>query len=147
MNELVYDEHEHDRDHSHGGKIEVILFFTGLAAFLVALFLNAGAWKSALYISSLVLCGYHIIIEGFADTIQPRIKSNKCEPNIHIIMTLTPIVAVIIGEYMEAALLILIFGGSHFLEHYEEDKSNRESSNLIKTNPTTARRLKEDGQT
>ena len=69
MSELVYDEHEHDRDHSHGGKTEVILFFTGLAAFLVALFLNAGAWKSALYISSLVLSGYHIIIEGFVDDV------------------------------------------------------------------------------
>ena len=147
MNELVYDEHEHDRDHSHGGKIEVILFFTGLAAFLVALFLNAGAWKSALYISSLVLSGYHIIIEGFADTIQQTMKSKKFKPNIHILMTLAAIGAVIIGEYMEAALLILIFGGAHFLEHYAEDKSNKEISNLIKINPTTARRLKEDGKT
>ena len=147
MSELVYDEHEHDRDHSNGGKIEVILFFTGLAAFLVALFLNAGAWKSALYISSLVLSGYHIIIEGFADTIQQTMKSKKFKPNIHILMTLAAIGAVIIGEYMEAALLILIFGGAHFLEHYAEDKSNKEISNLIKINPTTARRLKEDGKT
>lgn len=147
MSELVYDEHEHDRDHSHGGKTEVILFFTGLAAFLVALFLNAGAWKSALYISSLVLSGYHIIIEGFVDTIQQTMKSKKFKPNIHILMTLAAIGAVIIGEYMEAALLILIFGGAHFLEHYAEDKSNKEISNLIKINPTTARRLKEDGKT
>src|SRR5690625_997542 len=146
MNELVYDEHEHDRDHSNGGKIEVILFFTGLAAFLVALFLNAGAWKSALYISSLVLSGYHIIIEGFADTIQQTMKSKKFKPNIHILMTLAAIGAVIIGEYMEAALLILIFGGAHFLEHYAEDKSNKEISNLIKINLTTARRLKGNGK-
>src|SRR5699024_11592049 len=34
-----------------------------------------------------------------------------------------------------------------FLEHYAEDKSNKEISNLIKINPTTARRLKEDGKT
>ncbi|HLR22482.1 MAG TPA: heavy metal translocating P-type ATPase [Pseudogracilibacillus sp.] len=147
MNELVYDEHEHDRVHSHGGKIEVILFFTGLAAFIIALFVNAGAWKSALYISSLVLSGYHIIIEGFVDTIQQTMKSKKFKPNIHILMTLAAIGAVIIGEYMEAALLILIFGGAHFLEHYAEDKSNKEISNLIKINPTTARRLKEDGKT
>ena len=50
-------------------------------------------------------------------------------------------------EYMEAALLILIFGGAHFLEHYAEDKSNKEITNLIKINPTTARRLKENGKT
>src|SRR5699024_11531953 len=64
-----------------------------------------------------------------------------------ILMTLAAIGAVIIGEYMEAALLILIFGGAHFLEHYAEDKSNKEISNLIKINPTTARRLKEDRKT
>src|SRR5699024_386186 len=55
--------------------------------------------------------------------------------------------AVIIGEYMEAALLILIFGGAHFLEHYAEDKSNKEITNLIQLNPTTARRMKENGET
>src|SRR5690625_5200786 len=67
-------------------------------------------------------------------------------PNIHILMTLAAIGAVIIGEYMEAALLILIFAGAHFLEHYAEDKSNREITNLININPTTARRLKENGE-
>src|SRR5699024_1390931 len=147
MNELVDDEHEHDCDHSHGGKIEVILFFTGLAAFIIALFVNAGVWKSALYISSLLLSGYHIIIEGFADTIQQTMKSKKFKPNIHILMTLAAIGAVIIGEYMEAALLILIFGGAHFLEHYAEVKSNKEITNLIQLNPTTERRMKENGET
>src|SRR5699024_5883024 len=68
-------------------------------------------------------------------------------PNIHILMTLAALGAVIIGEYMEAALLILIFGGAHFLEHYAEDKSNKEITNLIEINPTTARRLKANGET
>src|SRR5699024_1859435 len=147
MNELVYDEHEHDCDHSHGGQIEVILFFTGLAAFIIALFVNAGACKSALYISSLLLSRYHIIIVRFADNIQQTMKNKKFKPNNHILMTLAALGAVILGAYMEAALLILIFGGAHFLEHYAEDKSNKEISNLIKINPTTARRLKEDGKT
>src|SRR5699024_11175917 len=54
---------------------------------------------------------------------------------------------VIIGEYMEATLLILIFAGAHFLEHYAEDKSNQEITNLIKINPTSARRLQANGET
>src|SRR5690625_5106979 len=149
MSELKHDNHEdsHDHDHSHGGKAEVILFFAGLAAFLIALFVGAGPLKTTLYITSLVLSGYHIIIEGFSNTIHQTVKRKKFMPNIHILMTLAAIGAVIIGEYMEAALLILIFGGAHFLEHYAEDKSNKEISNLIKINPTTARRLKEDGKT
>ncbi len=148
MSELKYDDHEHchDHDHSHGGKTEIILFFTGLVAFLVALFVGAGTLKSILYITSLVLSGYHIIIEGFFDTFQQTMKTRKFMPNIHILMTLAAIGAVIIGEYMEAALLILIFGGAHFLEHYAEDKSNKEITNLIKINPTTARRLEANGK-
>src|SRR5690625_3795344 len=145
MSELQHD--GHDYDHSHEGKAEVILFFAGLGAFLIALFVSTGTLKSMLYITSLVLSGYHIIIEGFLDTFKQTKKKKKFIPNIHILMTLAAIGAVIIGEYMEAALLILIFGGAHFLEHYAEDKSNKEISNLIKINPTTARRLKEDGKT
>lgn len=142
MSELQHDEQEH----SHGGKTEVILFFIGLVAFLFALFVDAGTFKSILYIASLVLSGYHIIMEGFLDTFQQTKKKKKFMPNIHILMTLAAIGAVIIGEYMEAALLILIFGGAHFLEHYAENKSNQEITNLIKINPTTARRMKENGK-
>src|SRR5690625_3713808 len=144
MSESKHDNHDHD--HSHGGKAEVILFFAGFAAFLIALFVGAGPLKTTLYITSIVLSGYHIIIEGFSDTIHQTMKRKKFMPNIHILMTLAAIGAVIIGEYMEAALLILIFGGAHFLEHYAEDKSNKEITNLIKINPTTARRITKNGQ-
>src|SRR5690625_4887401 len=122
----------HDHDHSHGGKTEIILFFTGLGTFLIALFVGAVVLKLFLYIISLVLSGYHIIIEGFLDTFQQTIRRKKFMPNIHILMTLAAIGAVIIGEYMEAALLILIFGGAHFLEHYAEDKSRSEERRVGK---------------
>src|SRR5699024_3887676 len=124
MSESKHDNHDHD--HTHGGRAGVILFFAGLAAFLIALFVGAGPLKRTLYITSIVLSGYHIIIDGFSDTIHQTMKRKKFMPNIHILMTLAAIGAVIIGEYMEAALLILIFGGAHFLEHYAEDKSNKE---------------------
>src|SRR5690625_2403199 len=115
--------------------------------FLIAFFISHGTLKSALYIVSLILSGYHIIFEGFLDTFQQSVKKKKFMPNIHILMTLATVGAVIIGEYMEAALLILIFGGANFLEQYTENKSNKEITNLIKINRSTARRLKVDGHT
>src|SRR5699024_9314524 len=54
---------------------------------------------------------------------------------------------VIIRDDMEAALLILIFAGAHFLEHYAENKSNKEITNLLKLNPTNARRILPNGET
>src|SRR5699024_11441243 len=74
-----------------------------------------------------------------------RSNRKKFTPNVHILMTLAAIGAVIINEYMEAALLILIFAAAHFLEHYAESKSNKEITSLLELNPTTARRIKEDG--
>src|SRR5699024_12478801 len=71
----------------------------------------------------------------------------KFMQNILILMSLAAIGAVIIGEYMEVSLLILIIGWAHFLEHYAEDKSNKEITNLIQLTPTTARRMKENGET
>ncbi len=133
--------------HDHDDNLATILYFVGLAAFLIALFLPSGTFKSVFYLSALVLSGYHIIIEGFVDTVQQTIQRKKFMPNVHILMTLAAIGAVIIGEYMEATLLILIFAGAHFLEHYAEDKSNKEITNLLNLNPTTARRIKANGET
>lgn len=136
----------HDHNHSHDGNKEVILFFVGLVAFFVALFVSPVIFKNSLFVVSIILSGYHIIMEGFIDTYKQSIKKKKFIPNVHILMTLAAIGAVIIGDFMEAALLILIFAGAHFLEHYAESKSNKEITNLLQLNPTNARRIKPDGE-
>ncbi len=134
----------HNNDHNHS--TEIVLYFSGLVIFLIALFIPSETWKSILYFIALLISGYSVIIDGFTDTYKQTIKKQKFTPNVHILMTLAAIGAVIIGEYMEATLLILIFAGAHFLEHYAEDKSNKEITNLLELNPTTARRIKEDGE-
>src|SRR5699024_7187537 len=92
MSELIHDAHEQ----SQGGKIEVIMYVTWLGVFLIAIFIGAGTWKSIIYIASLILSGYHIIMEGFLDTFQQSIKKKKFMPNIQILMTLAAVGAVII---------------------------------------------------
>ncbi len=138
--------HDHDHDHSHGGNKAAVLYFAGLASFLIGLVIASDVWSAVLYVLTLVLSGYHIIIEGFADTFRQTRTKRKFTPNVHILMTLAALGAVIIGEYREAALLILIFAGAHFLEEYAEKKSNKEITSLLKLNPTTARRIKADGE-
>lgn len=147
MNDSTVKQHNqsNDHEHHHENNIAVYLYFFGLVAFLVALFVPSDLWKMILYLTALVTSGYHIIIEGFIDTFKKTLKRKKFTPNVHILMTLAAIGAVIIGEYMEAALLILIFAAAHFLEHYAESKSNKEITSLLELNPTTARRIKEDG--
>src|SRR5690625_4683594 len=122
-------QHQHEahahHDHDHGGKTAVILFFVGLTTFIIALFLNNMMMKNMLYSLTLVLSGYHIIVEGFLDTITQTIRRKKFHPNVHILMTLAAIGAMVIGEFREAALLILIFAGAHYLEDYAQGKSKK----------------------
>ncbi len=135
-------ENKHSHEHSHGTKETVVLYFVGLVLYIIGLTIYN---EPIVFILALFLSGYHIIYEGFADTINSTIESKKFKPNVHLLMTLSAIGAIIIKEYSEAALLILIFAGAHYLEDYASSKSNKEITNLLKLNPTTARRLNDDG--
>lgn len=147
--------HNHDHEHENGGghnhshgdsKSAVILFFAGLTAFIVALFLtDSSLLQTILFISAMLLSGYHIMLEGIIDTIEATKRKRKFSPNVHILMTVAAIGATIIGNYEEGALLIIIFAAAHFMEEYAEGRSKREITNLLKMNPTEARLIEADG--
>ncbi|MDZ5758576.1 heavy metal translocating P-type ATPase [Carnobacterium maltaromaticum] len=147
--------HDHDHEHENGGghnhshgdsKSAVILFFAGLTAFIVALFLtDSSLLQTILFISAMLLSGYHIMLEGITDTIEATKRKRKFSPNVHILMTVAAIGATIIGNYEEGALLIIIFAAAHFMEEYAEGRSKREITNLLKMNPTEARLIEADG--
>ena len=141
-------EHKHtgtcNHNHSHG-PMPVILFFVGLGAYIVGLFLKNNDLKIIFYLLSIVSAGYHIMSEGFISSITNTIKNRKFSPNIHLLMSLAVIGAVIIGDYGEGALLIIIFAGAHFLEDYAQGQSQKEITNLLNLNPTEARLLQADG--
>lgn len=149
--------HDHCHDHDHNEKLSVILYFVGLLLFIIALFLpkddslNIGSSsisfiliKNILYSLTILLSGYHVIIEGVEDTFKSSIKKKKFLPNVHILMALAAIGATLIGEFNEGALLILIFAGAHYLEEFAEGRSKKEIKNLLSLNPTQARRINED---
>lgn len=141
--------HDHNHEHQHDhGKLPIILFFAGLVLFLIGLFLpKQTTFQSIVFFTSMILAGYHIIIEGIESTIEQTKIKKKFTPNVHILMTLAAFGAAIIGEFKEGALLILIFAAAHFLEDYAEGKSKREITNLLKMNPTEARLLLDNGET
>lgn len=142
--------HDHSNEpnhtHSHGGNNSLLLFMIGLAAFIVGIFVNNAVLKTILNVAALALSGSHIIIEGITDTIQDTKEKKKFMPNVHLLMTVAALGAILIGELDEAVLLILIFAGAHFLEEYAENKSQKEITSLLKMNPTTARRQKANGE-
>lgn len=140
--------HEHEKhEHSHGGKVPIITFFLGLVLYITAIFVQNRWITMGLNLTAVLLAGYHVIFEGFVDTITHTIEKKRFMPNIHLLMSIAAAGAIIIGEYGEAALLILIFAGAHILQGYAEGRSKQEITSLLKMNPTTARLIKKDGRT
>lgn len=119
-------------------------YLVGLILFVISFFLPPVP-KVVGFLAAAVLAGYHIVWEGFEHTFEESRAQHKFVPNVHLLMSLAAVGAIIIGSFEEAALLILIFAGAHFLEGYAEGKSKREITALLKLNPVEARRLTADG--
>ncbi len=119
------------------GVLPVILFFSGIVFYILGLSLKS----NILLVISLILSGYEMIIEGFLDTFNDSIENKRFSPNIHLLMTIGSLGAIVIREYGEAALLMIIFAGANLLEEYVEGKSKKEITSLLKMNPTLARRV------
>ncbi len=149
-----HQKHDHS-SHTHNQKLTLYLYGSGLLLFLIGLlplipvaFLQfPPAVIIVLNVAALLLAGHHVVVDGIIDTVRQTIRTKRFKPNIHILMTLGAIGAIIIGDYRDAALLILIFAGAHFLEEYAEAKSQKEITNLLKLTPKTARLLEADGST
>ncbi|MDK8502955.1 heavy metal translocating P-type ATPase [Aerococcus sp. UMB1112A] len=139
----------HEDQHDHDGKLPVIMYFVGLAAFFIGLYLEAtgSGYANLAFTVAIVTAGYHIILEGFGDTIRKSLENKKFLPNIHFLMVLATAGAMAIGNFEEGALLIVIFAGAHFLEDYVDGKSKREITNLLQMNPTEARLILANGET
>ena len=151
-------DHEHSHEHSHGhghhhghdhdDSKAVIFYIVGLVLYIIGLVLHfmGNSISTILFILTLFLSGYHVTMEGIEDTIERSKKKGKFQPNVHILMTLAAVGAVLIGNAEEGALLILIFAGAHFLEEYVEEKSRKSLTALLQMNPTQARLIQENGE-
>lgn len=140
-------QHTHHHESKHFFLTHQFHYLLGLGIFIIALGLPMSHTMSQIIdVIALLLSGYHVMIEGVVDTVLSTKDKHKLMTNTHLLMTLAALGAVIQGETKEAALLIFIFSGAHFLENYVEGKSNREITKLLEMNPTQARRLGDDGR-
>ncbi|CCV66544.1 K/Mg/Cd/Cu/Zn/Na/Ca/Na/H-transporter ATPase [Paracholeplasma brassicae] len=136
----MHTQHNHTH-HQHNHKKDFFLFILGTIFYLVGLVSSNPLIANILFVFAILLSGLHVIKEGFVETLTNTLKNRKFSPNIHLLMTLSALGAILIDYYDEAALLILIFAGAHFLEDYAKNKSKNDLVGLIKLNPTKARRL------
>lgn len=139
--------HDHDCGHSHADmKQALIMYAVAVVCYLMATFIPLAEFiRIILYLATVALSGQHLFAVGLGKTIKETCRTGHFIPDTHLMMTLAIVGAIVIGQFSEAAILILIFSGSHFLEDYAENKSKKEMTALYQMQPTQARRFKADG--
>ncbi|AXY25738.1 heavy metal translocating P-type ATPase [Suicoccus acidiformans] len=139
--------HDHDHGHAHDHTTEVRLFIAAVVAFVLARFVPVPAWLAAsLHVATVFLAGYHVMYEGFVDTYRDSKAAGTFRPNTHLLVALAATAAILIGEFSEASLVVLIFAGAHYLENYAKEQSQKEITSLLRLNPSSARRIQANGE-
>ena len=131
---LAHDHAAHGHDHAaHGSedeeKLNLILLFVSIAAFssgLVAKYaFAAGSISIALMIAAWLLAGYEVLINAVKKLLSGFIMDEE------FLMSVATVGAVILGEYPEAALVMILYQIGENLEHYAVGKSQQSITDLL----------------
>ena len=135
-------EHEHEHHHEHNeSKLKLVTLIISAILFAAAFVLHLiGGFElfcSIISIISAALAGYDVMIEGVKSVIKKRIDETT-------LMTVAVIAAMILGEFVEAAAVMVLFGIGELLEDKAVEKSRRDIRKLANIRPDVAY-LKENG--
>ena len=98
-------------------------------------------WVNALSLIAMMMAGWPIALSAWRAITVGR------EININVLMTVAAIGAVIIGAYVEAAMVMVLFAIGEALEGYTANRARNAIRNLMQVAPSVATRLNENQQT
>lgn len=137
------EKHSRSHDHEHGSesiKKSLILICVS-AVFLVLGFLPffEGAVSNVLLVISAAVCGFPVLVEAFHSLLARRADEN-------LLVAIAVVAAFIIGEYKEAASVIMFFSVGELLEDFAVSRSRRSIAALSQIRPDKANLLTESGE-
>lgn len=115
-------------------------FFLSIASFALALFLPVGSMRIALFLGAYVLAGLEVLYKALRNIRKGQIFDEN------FLMSLATLGALAIGEFPEAASVMIFYRTGEFLQDLAVDRSRRSISALVAIRPETARR-KVEGST
>ena len=137
----VRDEAAHGHEHDHGeesSRTERILLIIGLvfgaAALVLHLFFESAVSNYVilgLSLAATLLAGWKVFVKGLKNLLKFRIEET-------VLMTIAVIAAFILGEYVEGAMVTLLFTVGELIEDYAVDSSRRDIEKLSSLRPDTA---------
>ena len=140
-------DHEHEHAHEHGhseNRIMIIRILAGTAVFA------AGAWMQyvmhlpgkavlAVMLVSYLILGWDVILTALRNITRGQIFDE------HFLMSISTVGAFVLGEYPEAAAVMLFYQVGEFFQSLAVQRSRRSISALLDIRPDTANVL-EDGK-
>lgn len=135
---VVYDDAKKPDEESSVPKVEKILLFIGIilgvAALIVDLFLKAPFTDYlvlGLSAAATLLAGWKVFVKGIKNLLKFRIEET-------VLMMVAVIAAFALGEYVEGAMVTLLFTVGELIEDYAVDKSRKSIEKLSQIRPDTA---------
>ena len=129
------DEAEEDEGEEEVDKLKIILLIIAAGLFIVAFILHFFEGNeilcAILSVISAILSGYDVVIEGVRSVMKRRIDETT-------LMTVAVVAAMVLGEFVEAAAVTVLFGIGELLEDKAVEKSRRDIRKLADIRPDTA---------
>ena len=139
MEEHGSDSCEHcDHDHEHGeGGFEIREFLTiALAIVLFAAGLFVSGWvQTALRIAASLLAGYEVLIRAATGFVKGRFFDEN------VLMSVATIGAIALGDFAEAAAVMIVYGIGEGLQEAAVRSSRRRIADAVELHPDKARRV------
>lgn len=106
-------------------KFEKIFYIIAIISFVLTFIPQIlGSIKIALYIATILMAGYEIFIKGIKNLIKLNFEEDT-------LMTIAVVAACILGEFIEACLIVLLFKLGEFIEEKAIDKSNKSIHKIV----------------
>lgn len=131
--------HEHGHSHGEGEERgERVRLLVAAGIFVLSFLPVGGLFQPALQVTSILVAGYSMLWSGLKGLVRLRLDEMT-------LMTIAVVVAILLGEFFEAAMVTLLFCLGEMLEDLAVGRSRRNIDALTKIRPETANLVGPDG--
>lgn len=135
--EEMKEEHSHDEDEDQeetgANNRRIVLYAIGAVLFLFAIVLPSGSYgEIALFLMSYVIFGFTVLQKSFMNILKGQVFDEN------FLMSIASLGAFVLGEYPEAAAVMLFYQIGELFQDYAVDKSRRSIKKLLNIRPDYA---------
>lgn len=131
-------EHSHENNESNNKHLKIILLSISTILLIFSFFINQNITNLIICTLATILSGYSIFFKGLKSISKLKFEENT-------LLLISVVSAFIIGEYLEASLVTILFSFGTLMESFAVSKSINMIEKLIEIRPEKANIINETG--